>query len=131
MPMSADALQQAVLLVAHGSRVPESNREIEILAARLARYVEPGPTVAHGFLELAQPSIPEAIDTLVRSGKRRIVVIPYFLSAGRHVAGDIPAIAADARARHPGLDIEVTGHFGAQDRVLELLAAMVPAASPP
>lgn len=129
--MTAESPQQAVLLVAHGSRVPESNSEIEILAARLARNVEPGRTVAHAFLELAQPSIPEAIDTLVRSGVRRIVLIPYFLSAGRHVAEDIPAIAADARTRHPGLDIEITGHFGAQDRVPELLAAMVSAASTP
>lgn len=129
--MTAELPRQAVLLVAHGSRVPESNSEIEALAARLARKVEPGRAVAHAFLELAQPSIPEALDTLVRSGVRRVVLIPYFLSAGRHVAEDIPAIAADARARHPGLDIEITGHFGAQDRVPELLAAMIPAANTP
>lgn len=129
--MTAETPQQAVLLVAHGSRVPESNSEFEALAARLARKVEPGRGVAYAFLELAQPSIPEALDALARSGVRRIVLIPYFLSAGRHVAEDIPAIAADARARHPGLEIEITGHFGAQDQVLELLAAMVPAANTP
>lgn len=129
--MTAETPQQAVLLVAHGSRVPESNSEFEALAARLARKVEPDCAVAYAFLELAQPSIPEALDALARSGVRRIVLIPYFLSAGRHVAEDIPAIAAAARARHPGLEIEITGHFGAQDQVLELLAAMVPAASTP
>lgn len=125
--MTVDAVQQAVLLVAHGSRVPESNSEIEGLAARLAGNVEPGLAVAHAFLELARPSIPEAIDALARTGARRIVLIPYFLSAGRHVAEDIPAIAADARERHPGLIIEITGHFGAQERVPELLAAMISA----
>lgn len=123
--MSADAASRAVLLVAHGSRVPESNFEIQALAERLAGAVGPDAAVAHAFLELAQPSIPEAIDDLVRGGKGRIVLIPYFLSAGRHVAEDIPAIVADARARHPGLEIEITGHFGAQERVPELLAGML------
>lgn len=123
--MSADAPARAVLLVAHGSRVPESNFEIEALAARLAGTLGPDAAVAHAFLELAQPSIPDAIDDLVRGGVERMVLIPYFLSAGRHVAEDIPAIVADARARHPGLEIEITGHFGAQERVPELLAGML------
>lgn len=123
--MSADAATRAVLLVAHGSRVPESNFEIEALAARLAGTVAADAAVAHAFLELAHPSIPDAIDDLVRSGAGRIVLIPYFLSAGRHVAEDIPAIVADARARHPGLEIEITGHFGAQERIPELLAGIL------
>jgi len=123
--MTSDGATQAVLLVAHGSRVPESNAEIEGLARRLADTVEPGTAVAHAFLELAEPSIPAAIDALAEAGSRRIVLIPYFLSAGRHVADDIPEIVEQARARHPGLTIETTGHFGAQDRVPEVLAAMV------
>lgn len=123
--MTADVTPPAVLLVAHGSRVPESNSEIEALATRLAGTLAPDTAVAHAFLELAPPSIPDAIDGLVRDGARRIVLIPYFLSAGRHVAEDIPAIVADARTRHPGLDIEITGHFGTQDHIPELLAGMV------
>lgn len=129
--MTADTATRAVLLVSHGSRVAESNTEIENLAARLAGSIGPDTTVTHAFLEIAQPSIPEAIDALVRSGTRRIVLIPYFLSAGRHVAEDVPAIAEEARVRHPGLDIEITGHFGAQERVPELLAGMVKGGSKP
>lgn len=129
--MTTDAPSQAVLLAAHGSRVPDSNAEIEALAGRLAAHVGPGRVVGHAFLELARPSIPEAIDALARDGVRRIVLIPYFLSAGRHVAEDIPAIVEEARARHPGLDIVMTGHFGAQDQTLELLAGMVTAAGSP
>lgn len=123
--MNADTPRRAVLLAAHGSRLPESNAEIEALAERLAGSVEHGVAVAHAFLELAEPAIPEAIDALARDGATRIMLIPYFLSAGRHVAEDIPAIVADARARHPGLEIEITGHFGAEEQVPELLAAMV------
>lgn len=115
----------AVLLVAHGSQVPESNAEIERLAARLAERLVPGRAVSHAFLELAEPSIPQGIDALVRAGAKRILVIPYFLSAGRHVGEDIPGLVEAARDRHPGLSIEMTEHFGAQGRVSEILSAMV------
>jgi len=121
---------EAVLLVAHGSRVPESNAEIETLAGRLAAHAGAGATVSHAFLELARPSIAEAIDALAGDGARRIVVIPYFLSAGRHVVDDIPAIVADARRRHPQVELVMTTHFGARDEVPALLAAMAAGGDP-
>jgi len=122
--MSADNEPEAVLLLAHGSRVEASNSEVEALARRLAERLAPRTRVAHAFLELTTPSIPEAIDALVRDGARRIRLVPYFLSAGRHVADDIPAIAERARARHPHVRISITDHFGARQEVVELLAAM-------
>lgn len=114
----------AVLLVAHGSRVASSNQEIADLAARLANELGPRQAVAHAFLEMAEPSIPRGIDGLVENGARHIVLIPYFLSAGRHVVDDIPALVNAARQRHPGVTIELTRHFGAQDAVPRLLAGM-------
>jgi sirohydrochlorin ferrochelatase len=119
-----DPDETVVLLVAHGSRVSESNTEFEALARRLAGEPKSGG-VAHAFLELARPSIPEAIDALAGSGARRIVVVPYLLSAGRHVKEDIPALAEEARRRHPHLVIELTDHFGALPEVQELLSDLV------
>ena len=123
--MTPRAAESAVLLTAHGSRVPGSNDEVESLALQLAAHLPAGYTVSHAFLELASPSIPDAIDTLAADGVADILVIPYFLSAGRHVSEDIPAIVEAARTRHPHLDIRVTGHFGAAASVPELLSAMV------
>ncbi|MFZ0487385.1 MAG: CbiX/SirB N-terminal domain-containing protein [Arenicellales bacterium] len=123
--MRVDPDETVVLLVAHGSRVSESNTEFEALARRLAGEPKSGGGVAHAFLELARPSIPEAIDALAGSGTRRIVVVPYLLSAGRHVKEDIPALAEEARRRHPHLAIELTDHFGALPEVQELLSDLV------
>lgn len=122
--MKVDPGGTVVLLVAHGSRVPESNAEIEALARRLTSDPAAG-SVAHAFLELARPSIPEAIDAAAGSGAKRVVLLPYLLSAGRHVTSDIPALVQEACRRHPGLSIEITEHFGAQPRVQELLADLV------
>ncbi|MGA8259777.1 MAG: CbiX/SirB N-terminal domain-containing protein [Arenicellales bacterium] len=122
--MIAEDEESAVLLVAHGSRVPESNSEIGELAARLSRLSH-GQRVAHAFLEMSRPSIPDAIDALADAGVQRLVLIPYFLSGGRHVMEDIPAIAQAARARHPELNLVVTAHFGALASIPELLSDMV------
>lgn len=116
--------ESAVLLVAHGSRVESSNQEIADLAERLAENLGPRRLVRHAFLEMAEPSIPRGIDGLIENGARHIVVIPYFLSAGRHVIDDIPVLVDEARRRHPGATIELTRHFGAEDAVPRLLSTM-------
>lgn len=121
--------EAAVLLVAHGSRVAESNAEIETLALRLAANLPAGYAVSHAFLELASPSIGDALDTLAEDGITRVLVVPYFLAAGRHVTEDIPAIVEAARKRHPHLEARVTGHLGAEEGVPALLSAMVTGAA--
>jgi sirohydrochlorin ferrochelatase len=105
---------KSLILAAHGSRREASNQEVRDLTAVLA-----GQAAGHyelvrcAFLELGQPSIPEGIGQAVRDGAREVVVVPYFLSAGRHVAEDIPRLVAEARAQHPGVTIRVTPYLGA------------------
>ena len=55
-------------------------------------------------------------------GAARVVLAPYFLSRGRHVREDIPALAKEA-AEKAGLPVTVAEPFG----VDELLAAAVEA----
>jgi len=40
------------------------------------------------------------------------VIAPYFLSRGRHVQQDIPAIVKEAAARHPGVECVVADPIG-------------------
>jgi len=75
--------------------------------------------VAH--LELAEPSIPEAIEAAIAAGAREVRVLPWFLSAGRHVSEDIPARVAAVQARYPDLPICLLGHAGALPGMAELL----------
>jgi len=114
----------ALVLVAHGSRREASNAEVRALAATLAARAEGQFSSVHaGFLELAEPSIPEAIAAAIAAGAREVRVLPWFLSAGRHVSEDIPAQVAEARARHPGVPIHLLGHAGALPGMAEILLA--------
>ena len=86
---------RALLIVAHGSRRAASNDEVRALCnAVAARDDGLYDNVTCAFLELAEPSIPEGLEALIGIGMRDITVVPYFLSAGRHVAEDIPAEVA-------------------------------------
>ena len=75
------------------------------------------------FLELAEPTIPDAIDAAVSSGATRVVVSPHFLLPGNHTMVDIPALVDAARDRHPGTVIELTGHLGDDPGLVELVVA--------
>ena len=52
--------------------------------------------VRHAHMEIAKPSIHDALAALLDEGVDEIVCHPYFLSPGRHVKQDIPAIVQDA-----------------------------------
>lgn len=117
---------KALVIVAHGSRRSQSNDEVRELAQRL-RASSKGrfAYVGCGFLELAEPSIPASIQLAIESGADQVVVLPYFLSAGRHVSEDIPAEVRIMRELHPDIDIRIAPYLGAAAGVVELLLSQV------
>lgn len=103
-----------LLIVAHGSRRQASNQEVRALAARVRALRDPGiEHVEVAFLELAEPSIPEGLSNCVRAGAGEIIVFPYFLAAGTHVANDIPHALEVFRDQHPEIRLRLASHLGA------------------
>lgn len=114
---------KTLLLVAHGSRRAASNEEVRALAAQLAARETGCDAVRAAFLELAEPSIPDGLRAAVAEGADEVLVLPYFLSAGRHVAEDIPAEVDSVRAELAPAQIRIADYLGAAPALLELLAA--------
>lgn len=114
----------ALILLAHGSRRAASNEEVQAMAAQIARRL-PGLRVSAAFLELAEPEIGTAIDRQVAAGARQVLLLPYFLAAGRHVVEDIPAIVEARRARHAEVDIRLLPYLGEAPGMADFLAALV------
>jgi sirohydrochlorin ferrochelatase len=85
--------------------------------------------VGCAFLELASPSIPEAIDTAVAAGARELHLVAYFLSAGRHVAPDIPDIIDNKRRQHPATAIHLHPHLGSSPAMPGLVLNSIDPAS--
>lgn len=90
------------------------------LADALAVLVPVPVRVAYN--EFAGPSIATAVDDAVRSGTRRIDVLPTMLTPGGvHSEVEIPEEIAAAKRRHPALDIRYAWPVRTE-RVAALLA---------
>ena len=111
----------AVLLIAHGSREPSANDDLHALAARLAAAGE-HPIVVACFLELAEPDIATGGDRCVALGATRVLIVPYFLSAGVHLRRDLTAARDELQVRHPGVAFRLGSPLGPHP-LLDLLVA--------
>ncbi|KEO84412.1 sirohydrochlorin chelatase [Tumebacillus flagellatus] len=113
-------MKEALLLIAHGSRVPAANRDLHEMVRRV-REQRDGWIVEPAFLEGTSPSIPEGIAACVRQGAKRVAVIPFFLLPGGHVSDDLPAFVEAARREHPGVEFRMGRPLGGHERVRQLL----------
>lgn len=125
---AADRHGVAVVVAAHGSRAEAANDAHREVVDALAAAVDHPVTPA--FLELTEPSIPDAIDAAAATGVASVLVLPYFLHPGRHLSDDLPAIVAEASRRLPGTEVRLLGSFGAEPALVDVLVAQVRRALP-
>jgi sirohydrochlorin ferrochelatase len=111
----------ALLLIAHGSRRPEANADLDHLAAVLRSRGE-FVHVEASYLELCEPSIAAGGDLCVAAGARCVVLLPYFLSAGMHVVEDLTAARDELAQRHLGVTFVLAEPLGRHPLILEVVA---------
>ena len=114
----AELDDEAVLLVGHGSRREKSNEQVRTLAARMEERL--GVPVDVGFLELAAPSIADAIAGLAPTVST-VSVVHLSLFAASHVKNDVPVAIQQARTAHPELTIHNGSHLGVHPAIIDLL----------
>src|SRR6516165_8501502 len=118
-----------LLLVGHGTRsdagVAEFTRFVGLVRARTRDRV---PAVDGGFIELARPSVADAVARLAApasDGPRPIVAVPLVLTAAGHGKGDIPAALARELRRHPGLSYRYGRPLGPHPVLQDVLEARI------
>jgi sirohydrochlorin cobaltochelatase len=122
----------ALLIVGHGSREPRANAAFEDFVrdyAEHTRTTQPSLTVAHGYVELAQPNVDQALAQLATTHDR-VIVVPLFLFLVGHTKNDLPIAAARARAAHPGKTFLVTRELGVHPALLDIAFDRASAALP-
>ncbi len=113
-----------LLLVAHGSRREASNEEVRQLAEKTNEASTAFMKVKCAFLELSTPSIPDGIRGCIAEREKKVVVLPCFLSAGRHVSTDIPAEVDIVRVQHPEIGISIAPYIGASEDLISLILTL-------
>ena len=96
----------AVLLIAHGSRRQEANDDL-LRLAEAVRKRDRFSMVEVAYLEIASPTIPEGARRCIEQGACRILMLPYFLSAGAHVVDDLKRHQRDLSSEFPNVSIEL------------------------
>ncbi len=116
--------EAGLLLMAHGTPDPSANAPLERIAGRLGVATD-YRRVTVSYLDCNEPTIPGGIDYLLENGASRLVALPYFLHRGRHVRDDLPRLLAEARQRHPALEIAEAAELGYDLRLAELIGERV------
>jgi sirohydrochlorin cobaltochelatase len=76
--------------------------------ASLWKAQQPATVVELAFLELMEPSLEQAISSLVSAGARAIAVVPVFFGQGGHLCNDFPVLLSACKEKFPG----ITRRFG-------------------
>jgi sirohydrochlorin ferrochelatase len=100
-----------IIVVDHGSRMPAANALLDGVVA-LYREATGAAIVEPAHMELAAPTLEDAVARCIEQGARTIVVHPYFLAPGRHSTGDIPRMVEELAPRHPEVHFHVTEPLG-------------------
>jgi sirohydrochlorin cobaltochelatase len=122
--IDAQQASHALLLVGHGSRDPDGQREFLEFATKVQQAAGSRPVVPC-FLELAEPTIPQGLARCMELGYRDIAAVPVLLFAARHNKHDVPGEFDHVREHHPDLRIRYARHFGITTEIIDGLRTLI------
>jgi len=123
-----------IIVLVHGSRGSRGRGEVEssleTIVSGLKRYLAPDVEIVGAALQFNQPSLEEAVEILCSKHIKRIIIVPYFLFAGRHITEHIPQALSDLQHLYPDTQLIVADAMGLDDSFIGLLARRVRKAAP-
>lgn len=125
-PSPADATEKTVgvVVVDHGSRLAASNLWIHELA-KLYLAESNYSIVEPAHMELAEPTIDQAVRRCVEQGAETIVLSPYFFFPGKHWKNDLPKIFKESLDSFDGVDGFVAAPLGLDAKIVQVLVSRI------
>ncbi len=123
-------MKESILLLGHGSPKKDANN-LHQVGVMLHSMIHAGCTeecVRVAYLQFAKPEIPEAIKACVDQGAKKIILHPFFLSAGLHVTKDIPGMIEEAQALYPQVTFIYTDPLGIHEKLAHIVMERISAA---
>ncbi|MEW5745558.1 MAG: precorrin-8X methylmutase [Nitrospirota bacterium] len=121
---------ESIILIGHGSPRKEANN-LEHIGAMLHGMLHAGCSsdcVKVSYLQFTEPSIMDTITAQVKSGATKVILHPFFLSAGMHVTKDIPEMIEEARGRYPHVEFVYTEPLGTHEKLARIVMERIGAA---
>jgi len=127
-------IKTGIVVLVHGSRGKLGKVEVESALETIVEGLKPclaqGVEVIGAALQFNQPSLEEAVEILCSRHIKRIIVVPYFLFAGRHITEHVPQALADLQHLYPDTRFIVADAMGLDGFFIGLLARRVVKAAP-
>jgi sirohydrochlorin cobaltochelatase len=111
---------KAIILFGHGARDPRWREPFDRLV-ELWRAQHGATPVELAFLEMMQPSLEEAVTSLVGKGASDITVVPVFFGQGGHLRKDFPVLLVACREKFPNVSLSATFAVGEDAAVLQAI----------
>lgn len=102
---------QAVIYIAHGTRVQEGIEEAKEFVERAKKHI-PIALQEICFLELVEPTIEQTIERCVQKGASEIALVPILLLTANHAKKDIPALVKPLKRKYPHIVFSYGKPFG-------------------
>ncbi len=112
----------SILVVGHGTRNPFGVAQLLALVEHM-KVQATGAKISGCFLELAEPSIEQAIEQFSQQGIKKTLVVPVLLFTAGHALQDIPNAVLRAAAQFDIKVIGQTGSLGTHPSVVALSQA--------
>ena len=125
---------RTILIVGHGSRQPSANASFEALVAAYRRRHSQW-NVVYGYIELAEPTLGDALARACAAAAGGVVLLPLFLFRAGHVKNDVAEAVIHARQQFPGVSIQAADALGVHPFMQNIMldrarACGLPAAAP-
>jgi precorrin-8X/cobalt-precorrin-8 methylmutase len=113
-----------LVLIGHGSKLPHNRENLEKLADILRKRSK-FTTIEISFMVRNKPTIPEAIEKLVKKGVSKIILIPAFLAPGVHTKQEIPEMIGlkdkESQLTAKGIQLIYGEPLGADERIADII----------
>jgi sirohydrochlorin cobaltochelatase len=113
-----------IVLFAHGARDPEWARPFEAIRDRI-RATRPECPIALAYLEIMNPNLEQAIETVIVEGASSVTVFPLFMAQGGHLKQDLPKILDAIRASRPHVPVSLETAVGEVPELLDAISTWV------
>ncbi|MFN0197288.1 MAG: sirohydrochlorin chelatase [Planctomycetaceae bacterium] len=118
--MNDSPCTECILLIAHGSRQASANEDLVKLADEIGSR-RPQQHIEWAYLELAEPTIPQGAERCVAAGAKRVMMLPYFLSAGAHVTQDLERFREEFSKKYPQTEFILCAPLGLHPLVVDIV----------
>lgn len=111
-------MNESIILLAHGSPEKYAKRVLLEIKKKFSKNCNNKKTkIYHAFLQFNKPSLEKCLNKIKDS---KIVILPVFISDGRHTKRDLPKIIKTMK-KSKGLSVKVALPLGADDLMVKLL----------